>query len=259
MGIDYTEWHRREIEKAERTHAEHLARHDRSFYGCLAKADHDEDDGGGSATDHHASKVADLLVEAGSHSDRASALAYLLHNSHGQALLNRMHKAADQTAKDPPMDTVYSIMKAAAGGIAGVCAAIVAKGSTSLTELEIVEAATAVASERYPGLTKAQSFDRVYSDPGDEGRLLRSACSIAKAAEFAVAGLPVQVVGGADAQDVDDPSAAIEALHELGRKLYPQLTEAQAFEKVFSDPKHAALAARAHRRPAATTFYPMPR
>jgi hypothetical protein len=71
----------------------------------------------------------------------------------------------------------------------------------------------------------------------------------------------VQVVGGADAQDVDDPSAAIEALHELGRKLYPELTEAQAFDKVFTDQANRVLAEKAHRRPAPPVngAYPFPR
>jgi hypothetical protein len=58
--------------------------------------------------------------------------------------------------------------------------------------------------------------------------------------------------------DVDNPQAALDALHELGRKLYPHLSADMAFAKVFEDPKHAALAAKAHRRPAATTFFPMP-
>jgi hypothetical protein len=65
--------------------------------------------GGGGTSDHHASTVADLLVEAGSHPDRASALSHLLHSPHGQALLQRMHKAADQTAKETtPMTTSHN-------------------------------------------------------------------------------------------------------------------------------------------------------
>jgi len=68
-----------------------------------------------------------------------------------------------------------------------------------------------------------------------------------------------QVVGGADARDVDDPSAALEALHELGRKLYPQLRDDMAFAKVFEDPKYAALARKAHVRPSPITSYAWPR
>jgi hypothetical protein len=127
MGIDYTEWHRREIEKAERTHTEHLARHDRGFYGCLAKlADDDRDgsgdrengDGGGGASEHVLSRLADLAVESQKFSSRAEALNWLISHPNGHAF-TRLHKAA-ATAKDPPMDTVYSIMKD--GSLAGVCA-----------------------------------------------------------------------------------------------------------------------------------------
>src|SRR5262249_22200572 len=49
--------------------------------------------------EHHASKVANLLVESGKHPDRASALDHLLHTSRGQALLRRMRKSHE----DQPM------------------------------------------------------------------------------------------------------------------------------------------------------------
>jgi hypothetical protein len=187
MGIDYTEWHRREIEKAERTHAEHLKRADdeafdkindmystaRDFGAShelawdLAKrsvGDDANDEPGDRApvSDHHASKVADLLVEAGSFPHRAAALHHVLHSASGQALLSRLRKAADQPAKEtaPMTDTAYSIMKDA--GISGTCAAILSKGHTTITESELVEAASKVAAERYPGLTEAQAFDKVY-------------------------------------------------------------------------------------------------
>jgi hypothetical protein len=168
----------------------------------------------------------------------------------------RMYKAADQSAKDPPMDTVYSIMKDA--GIAGTCAAIVSKGHTTITESELVEAASKVAAERYPGLTEAQAFDRIYSDRGQEGQALRKAVAIAKAMPFQVSLEPL-VVGGEDTRDLSDESEAIKQLQKLGADKWPTATEAQQFANAFSDPKNAALAAKAHRRPAATTSYPFPR
>jgi hypothetical protein len=68
----------------------------------MRKDDRDDDDDDNGDTekraDHHASTVADLLVEAKSHPDRASALNHLFHSPHGQALLARMHKK-----DDPPM------------------------------------------------------------------------------------------------------------------------------------------------------------
>jgi hypothetical protein len=89
-----SDWYKESVVKAERGNREHLAKHDRSFYGHLAKADaksRDLADGGdddvGKQADHHASTVADLLVEAGSFPHRAAALQHLLHKPSGQALL----------------------------------------------------------------------------------------------------------------------------------------------------------------------------
>src|SRR5262249_51753718 len=58
----------------------------------------DKLDGG---NDHHASKVADLLVESGKHPDRQSALDHLLHTAQGAAMLRRLHKSEDTTIMNP--------------------------------------------------------------------------------------------------------------------------------------------------------------
>jgi hypothetical protein len=89
---------------------------------------------------------------------------------------------------------------------------------------------------------------------------------VLKAAPFAANGaapymdLQPQVVGGADARDVDDPAAAVEAikqLTEIGRLKWPELSSEQAFSRAFTE--NPRLASVAHRRPSATTVYPMPR
>ena len=122
MSVYSEPWYKDEVAKAERGNREHVARYERSFTGIMAKANTDGgDDDAGKRVDHHASTVANLLVEAGSFPHRAAALQHLLHKPSGQALLSRMSK------RDPPMDTILSIMKA--GGIAGTCAAIVAKAA----------------------------------------------------------------------------------------------------------------------------------
>jgi hypothetical protein len=139
------------------------------------EADHDASDDPIRApvSDHHASKVADLLVETGRYPHRAAALDHLLHDNRGQALLARMHK------KESAMqDTVHSIMKDA--GIAGVCAAIIAKGTTTITEQELVEAASKVASERHPELSPAQAFSKVFTASTEEARVLQKAVKIAE-------------------------------------------------------------------------------
>src|SRR3984893_8864751 len=77
--------------------------------------DNDDDADIEKQADHHASTVADLLVEAGSFPHRAAALQHLLHKPEGQALLRRMHKAAEQTAKETSMKShsefVQSVVK----------------------------------------------------------------------------------------------------------------------------------------------------
>jgi hypothetical protein len=151
-----------------------------------------------------------------------------------------------------------------AGSIAGVCAAIVAKGSTKLSQDQIVEAVSKVAHERYPELSSAQAFSKVYSDQGAEGRVLRQAINVAKAslAETMLGpGLPVTVVGGSAAQDVNNATDAEQARAELmriGRKQYPRLDENQVFEAAFSDPRNASTVARLYQRPTPTSIYPLP-
>jgi hypothetical protein len=93
-----TDWYKESVAKAERGNREHIAKYERSFNGIMAKAgadgddDGDDDAGTEKQADHHASTVADLLVEAGSFPHRAAALQHLLHKPTGHALLQRMHK-----------------------------------------------------------------------------------------------------------------------------------------------------------------------
>src|SRR5262249_4950829 len=125
------EWRREQARIAEEQNELHLCKHAapwRSFnevlaestaksFAAVARGDeadmHDEEtpadelvggdgdhvaDGG---NDHHASKVADLLVESGKHPDRQSALDHLLHTAQGAAMLRRLHKSEDTTTMNP--------------------------------------------------------------------------------------------------------------------------------------------------------------
>jgi hypothetical protein len=95
------------------------------------------------------------------------------------------------------MDTLTAIMKS--GGIAATCAAIVAKGTTTITEAEIVDAVGKVASEQNSELAEAQAFAKILEAPTEEARVLQHALRIAKAAEFSVFDIKPVVVGGPDA------------------------------------------------------------
>jgi hypothetical protein len=217
----------------------------------------DRDDGDGD-TNHPIVQLATLLVASGKFSDHAQALDHLLNTPRGVALV-RTHKAAKD---DPPMDTILSIMKS--GGISATCAAIVAKGSTTILQDDLVAAVSKVAHERYPELSSAQAFTKIYSDP-TEGRVVRDAINIAKAslAETMLGpGLPVQVVGGPAAQDVNNATEverAREELMRIGRLQYPRRTENEVFEMAFTDPRNATIVARLYQRPTPTSIYPMPR
>jgi hypothetical protein len=245
-------------------HVERHARRLRKFQEVFEGEDGGDDAGTEKRVDHHASTAADLLVESGRFPHRTAALDHLLNSPHGNALLARLHKAEAHTGKDdPPMDTLHSIMKA--GGIAATCGAIVAKGATTISQDDLVSAVGKVARERWPELSEAQAFAKVYSDQGAEGRVLRSAVDVAKdslAQQMLGPGLPVTVVGGPSAQDVNNATEAENARAELmriGRKQYPRLSEAQVFEAAFSDPRNASTVARLYQRPTPTSIYPMPR
>jgi hypothetical protein len=255
-----TAWYREQVAKAERGNREHIAKHDRSFNGIMAKADAksrdladgDRNDGGG-ASDHHASKVADLLVEAGSFPHRAAALQHLLHKPSGQALLRRMHKTEKESNMNKT-ETLRDIAKA--GGIVAVAKAVIDENrSYGITEHEFVALVTEHAKAAHPELTDSAAFAKLYQIPE-----VWRACNVLKSMPF-VADVTPLVVGGEAAQDVNDPTEAIAQLKQLGARKWPTATEAQQFANAFTDPVNRELAAKAHRRPTAPPggAYPYPR
>jgi hypothetical protein len=175
--------------------------------------------------------------------------------------LRRRHgfEKAQPEKEQPAMTSLENIAKT--HGVAGVVE--IAKNITeaeksySITEEQFCKLIDTAARAAHPELG-ALAFERVYT----HNPVLAKAISVIKAALFTVElgpGMTPQVVTGADARDVDDPQAALDALHELARKSYPNLRPDIAFAKVFEDPANAALAQKAHRRPQPTTHYPHPR
>jgi len=215
--------------------------------------DEDEDIG---KVEHHASTVADLLVEAGSFPHRTAALHHLLRKPSGQALLSRLRKAAKTEKKEQPMKSLTSILKD--NGPIAVAKHVVATGHTfGISEAEYVKAASRYASELY-GLPGDRAFAKLCDE--SDGDVVR-ACGKLKAAEFNVFDIEPVVVGGEDARDVNDPSAAVRAREEierLGREKFPFLSADQQFARIFEDKNYAALAAQAHSRPQPTTIYAGP-
>jgi hypothetical protein len=255
-------WHREQIAIAERQNREHIAKYDRSFNGIMAKSlavgDRERDDGGGGgASDHHASKVADLLVEAGSFPHRAAALQHLLHKPSGQALLRRMHKAAEQTEKETPSmshsEFVQSVVKQY--GIVALAKSMVQdQQSYGLDEYQFTQLATEHAQRVYPNDRPDVAFSKLYQSEES----VRRACQVAKSMPFQVDLQPLQV-GGESAQAVNDPSEAIAQLKQLGRDRWPSKSAASQFEMALTDPANHKLARLAVPIPRATTSFPFPR
>jgi hypothetical protein len=206
---------------------------------------------------HHASKVADLLVEAGIAPDRATALRHLLRSHDGAALLHRLARTHKSTAKESPMHDSLQKIARDLGAIA-VCKTIAGEQRAfGISEHSLVELVSN--HDRQPGETAAKCFTRHYEANPE----VRKAVQVAKLSPFDPE--PVYV-GGPDATheaiNSTEQSEAYAQLETMAAKLRassPWLSADQAFARAFEDPKNAALASKAHKRPAATTSYPFPR
>ena len=206
-------------------------------------------------------ELADLLVEGGSPDGevtREQALRWLLHSTRGQALVARMaahRKRATSKGKAFTMNRSEQLRTVVrkAGGIRPLCKSIATSGRSSVTAHELVSLLVTELKRAEPNLSDAQAFSKAFGAAGPNGEMLRKAIAVAKAAQ----------VDGDDG-DADDTAAALEELHRLAEQHHrdnPELTPDQSFARVFADPRNAALAHRAHRRPVANEkmLYPFPR
>ena len=122
-------------------------------------------------------------------------------------------------------------------------------------EHELTQLAVDAAKRQYGISDDAKAFTRMFTDTGPDGLMLQQAIAVAKAAQ----------VGGDDGDaDADDSAAAMDELHRLAEQHHrsnPELTPQQSFARIFADPRNAALARRAHRRPVANekNAFPFPR
>ena len=206
-------------------------------------------------------ELADLLVEGGSPDGevtREQALRWLLHSTRGQALVARMaahRKRATSKGKAFTMNRSEQLRTVVrkAGGIWPLCKSIATSGRSSVTAHELVSLLVTELKRAEPNLSDAQAFSKAFGAAGPNGEMLRKAIAVAKAAQ----------VDGDDG-DADDTAAALEELHRLAEQHHrdnPELTPDQSFARVFADPRNAALAHRAHKRPTANQkmLYPFPR
>jgi hypothetical protein len=261
-SIYNTEWYREQAAIAKRQNLEHIAKHDRSFSAVLAKLladDEPERDDGGGGVDHHVSRLADLVAEgSGGKVDRAAALGWLLHHRDGIALA-RTHKAKESSMESIEKLKAARVEKleqlAKSSGAVAVAKHVLAEGPSGITKADFNRMCNADwQRDRRSGESYDQCFSRHYIAP--EARDVR------KADQMLGAAAPyfdpqVQVVGGEDARDVNDPTAALAALHRIGRERWPEASEAVRFTRAFE--ANPDLAKQAHVRPAATTVYEFPR
>jgi hypothetical protein len=139
------------------------------------------------------------------------------------------------------------------GGAVAMAKILVADNDAhGIDESEYTQIVTEHAQKLYPDKAPDSAFARVFSDTGPDGVALRKGHAVVRASQ-------PTMVGGVDATNEANDELMVKAA-EL-RKAQPNLTEAQAFAKVFTDPKNALLAAKAHVRPTAPAggAYPHPR
>jgi hypothetical protein len=146
-------------------------------------------------------------------------------------------------------------------GWQAVCKQLVENGTGSFSEAEVTEMLTVAAQKAYPGERPDVAFAKLYCGP--DGELARRTTLAARDAGFIsrtktekAATLQPRVVGGADARAVNQPKAALAALQELvdeQRRQHPTLTEAGAWDKVYTDPANREIVnrERAENRPTA--------
>jgi hypothetical protein len=125
-----------------------------------------------------------------------------------------------------------------------------------LDELSFTRLATEHAQRVYPNDRPDSAFSKLYQSEES----VRRACNVLKSAA-PYFDPQVQVVGGEANRGGDvnpnDPSAALAALHRIGRERWPDASEAIRFTRAFE--ANPELAKQAHVRPAATTVYEFPR
>jgi hypothetical protein len=149
-------------------------------------------------------------------------------------------------------DQIRTVVKRA-GGIWPLCKRIATTGRSSVTEHELTALIIDTAKAEHPDLSDAQAFAKAFAASTPHGETLRKAIAVAKAAQVSD-----------ENDDDEDAAAAMEELRrraEQHQRANPESTPDQSFARVFADPRNAALAARAHRRPVANAknFFPFPR
>jgi hypothetical protein len=243
---DDSSWYREEVLKAERGNREHIAKFDRSFNGVMAKAAANGDEEDNKMTD---------ITKAHQHRGPHELAASLVQHLHDRLDRHRERHSYTKAAKETPSmshsEFVQSVVKQY--GIVALAKSMVQdQKSYGLDEPTFTKIATEHAQRIYPNDRPDVAFSKLYQSEES----VRRACSVLKSAA-PYFDPQVQVVTGEDARAVNDPSAALAALHRIGRERWPDASEAIRFTRAFE--ANPELARKAHVRPSATTSYAWPR
>jgi hypothetical protein len=190
----------------------------------------------------------DDIAKAGDRHGHHSLSAALVDHLHDALAAARERHGYQKSAKETPMastshsELVRSVVKQY--GIVALAKSMVQdQKSYGLDESRFVNLATEHAQHLYPNDRPDSAFSKLY----ESEESVRRACQVAKAMpSIPYMDLKPQVVGGTDVNP-DDPSAALDALHRIGRERWPEASEAVRFTRAFE--AHPELTAKAHRRP----------
>jgi hypothetical protein len=194
----------------------------------------------------HVDALASLICEANPNVDRATALNFLLHTASGQSLIARTTR--NRKDDDAMPDAATWMILAKAHPLSFVEA--IEKGVSPPGDP--YQLTNAAAKAAFPELSEARAFAKFVDAhpvlnkyafaPVDPFAYLQGT-PLTKSAPQAT--LEPRVSGGRDAQAVDDPKDAMRRLNELKaelRRANPELTDAQAFARVYNDPNNHAIA-----------------
>jgi len=197
-GVHDSDWYKQQADTAKRQNEE-LLREDaereereKSVISAARKrfqenwnkafADDAGDETVSAGNDHHASKVADLLVESGKHPDRRAALDHLLHTAQGAAMLRRLRKHEDQPTMTDYKDKLRDLAKRA-GPIAIAKVIVEDDNAYGISEHDLTALVTECAKREHPQLSDAQAFVKVFTDQSEGGTVLRRAFNVVKSAQ----------------------------------------------------------------------------
>jgi hypothetical protein len=140
----------------------------------------------------------------------------------------------------------------AVGDVAMAKIMVAGNDARGISKEEYTEIVTVAAQRIYPNDRPDSAFSKRFSDTGPDGVWLRKGYNVVKLDAM---------------NEGNDHTESSEAYDELTvkadeyRKAHPELSQAQAFSKVFTNPANAKLASKAHVRPSAPAggAYPHPR